>query len=654
MKKHLFFIALAFSLLTSCLSENLSYRTKMDKPAIIPQPVHIEYKDGLFTMNKDTVVVMADSDIIAAAVQRLRESSGFPLREVSTADKNVLVFVKDSFGSKSSESGYYKLGVCKDKISIVASDDTGLFYGFQTLLQLTDASVYSKVTSESLEFYAVEIEDSPKYEWRGLHFDEGRHFMGLDAAKKFIDLMAVHKLNKFHWHLTEDQGWRIEIKSLPKLTEVGGFRKETLFGHYYSKPRRFLAQTHGGFYTQEQVKELIEYARLRCVEIVPEIEMPGHAQAAIAAYPELGIDPEEQLEVFTIWGVNPNIFSPRMETVDTMKQILQEVVDLFPSEYVHIGGDEAVKDNWKSSAEVQDIIAELDGVNDEHELQSWFIKQIAEFLEGQGKKMIGWDEIIEGGLAENAIVMNWRQSQFGQHALENGNDLIATLTSHTYLDYYQTLSKTVEPLAIGGFLPLEKVYSWDVFPVAENAEGYGKVLGGQGQLWSEYLPLPAAVEYMAFPRFCALAEVLWGTSNSKKYFDFENRLYAHLDRLDALKVDYRFPFREVKLGSVSIAGELEDNVEVEYGIKTESKRIQLYFVRSNGGAEFWINSVKVLSGTEVVAEIVREGFAGAFNRLNFYTIDIPSEYRGKELNVEVAGYMYTGGYMDLMLYARVR
>jgi len=382
----------------------------------------------------------------------------------------------------------------------------------------------------------LEIEDYPRFSWRGMHLDVGRHFMPKEFIKKYIDLIALHKMNTFHWHLTEDQGWRIEIKKYPRLTQIGAWRKETIAGHFSKKPMKFDGIAHGGFYSQDDIREIVEYAHRRYVTVVPEIEMPGHSQAAIVAYPELG-NLSEKLPMRTYWGVDENILNADESTILFMQDILTEVLGLFDSEFIHIGGDEAPKKQWEQSTKAQARIKEL-GLKDEHELQSYFIKRMDTFLTSKGRRLIGWDEILEGGLAPGATVMSWRGEKGGITASKAGHDVVMATTDYTYFDYYQGDPK-MEPLAIGGYLPLQKVYSYNPIPAGMSKEQAKHILGAQGQVWTEYISTPKKAEYMAFPRACALSEVLWTPMEKKDYNNFIDRLDIHLKRLDILDVNFR-------------------------------------------------------------------------------------------------------------------
>jgi hexosaminidase len=387
----------------------------------------------------------------------------------------------------------------------------------------------------------VEITDHPRFGWRGLLIDPARHFIPKSEVLKFLDVMAAHKLNRLQVHFTDDQGWRIEIKKYPRLTEVGAWRDETLVGHMSQKPWKFDGQKHGGAYTQDDLREIVEYAAQRHITIVPEVEMPGHARAAIASYPHLGVFPEQQqkLRPWTRWGISEDILAPRPQTIAFCKDVLTEIMAIFPSRYIHIGGDEAVKTQWKASQEIQQMIRDQ-GLRDESELQAWFTKQINAFLTERGRRLVGWDEILEGGLAPGAVVMSWRGEKGGIAAAQSGHDVVMAPTSHTYLDYYQGPRES-EPLAIGGNLPLETVYRYEPVPAALSPDQAKHVLGAQAQLWSEYIPDAKQLEYMAYPRACAICEVLWSPRQDRRLDSFLPRLRSHLQRLDAASVNYRRP-----------------------------------------------------------------------------------------------------------------
>ncbi len=508
--------------------------------SIIPQPSHLTSIPGEFVLTAKTAIVVQRETLTQGKqlAAMLRPATGFYLRTFKRNAKTgpAIVLTLDSSLSDINAEGY-RLEVTPKNIVISATQAAGLFYGCQTLLQLLPADIFraATVAETTWSIPCVSITDNPRFQWRGLLLDVARHFMPKEFVKKYIDLMALHKMNSLQLHLTDDQGWRVEIRKYPQLTDVGAWRKETLAGHYGDKPRRYDGTRHGGFYTQDDIREIVEYARQRFVTIVPEIEMPGHAQAAIAAYPELG-NSGKPLPVFTLWGVNPNIFNANEATILFMQDVLTEVLDLFPSAFIHIGGDEAPKGQWEKSPEAQARIKEL-GLKDEHELQSYFIKRMDTFLARQGRRLIGWDEILEGGLAPGATVMSWRGEKGGISASQAGHDVVMAPTGFTYFDYYQ--AKGNEPLAIGGFLPLSKVYSYNPIPDVLTDSEAKHVLGVQAQLWTEYIPCPKKAEYMAYPRACALAEVAWTCPEKKDYDCFLQRLKRHVKRLDVLDVNYR-------------------------------------------------------------------------------------------------------------------
>jgi hexosaminidase len=507
--------------------------------SVIPRPVSLTVGEGSFTVRGDTKIVTdkATHNTGRMLARWLAPATGSALKvaQGQDADNAVSLKLDDSLTELGDEG--YRLDVAPQRVTIRAPHEAGVFYGAQTLRQLLPPAIFSSSQKPGIEWRipVVRIEDRPRFRWRGAMLDVSRHFMPKDFVLRFIDLLALHKLNVFHWHLTDDQGWRIEIKKYPRLTQVGAWRKETRLGHERT-PHGFDKTPHGGFYTQREIRDVVEYARQRHITIVPEIEMPGHAQAAIAAYPELGVK-GEQLEVWTRWGINANIFNPSEKTIHFLQDVLSEVIKLFPGQFIHVGGDEAKKDEWQASPQVQARIKEL-GLKDEHEMQSYFIRRMDAFLTSKGKRLIGWDEILEGGLAAGATVMSWRGIQGGITAAKSGHDVVMAPTTHTYLDYYQSRDAGELP-AIGGYLPLETVYSFEPIPAELTAQESGHVLGGQAQLWSEYLPTPGHVEYMAFPRLIALAEVTWSPKEQKNYENFLARLVIHEERLKLLNVNFR-------------------------------------------------------------------------------------------------------------------
>ena len=514
--------------------------------AIIPQPVSVSAQPGSFTLTAETVIYTdrATADLGRRLAQYLEPATGFNLRVQATAPtggRRITLGIDPRLRQLAPEG--YTLDVEPQRILLRAPEPAGIFYGIQTIRQLLPPEIFreAKVAGVQWTLPAVRIEDRPRFAWRGMHLDVGRHFMPKEFIKKYLDLLALHKMNTFHWHLTEDQGWRLEIRMYPKLTEVGAWRRQTVVGRQPGRleDAKYDGVRHGGFYTQDDVREIVAYARDRFITIVPEIEMPGHSAAAIASYPALGVDGTET-EVGTWWGVYDNILSPDDWTIRFMQNVLTEVMDLFPGRFIHVGGDEAVKTRWKASPRVQARIKEL-GLKDEDALQSWFIRQMDAFLTSKGRRLVGWDEILQGGLAPGATVMSWQGMAGGIAAARQGHDVVMAPTSHTYFDYYQARPVESEPLAIGGYLPIETVYAFDPVPPSLEPQYIAHVLGAQGQVWTEYLSTPKQVEYMAFPRACALAEVVWTPPASKNLADFLVRLGVHTERLAILDVNYRVP-----------------------------------------------------------------------------------------------------------------
>ncbi|MDB0037904.1 beta-N-acetylhexosaminidase [bacterium] len=441
---------------------------------------------------------------------------------------------------RTTADNYHEYGISLNAQSrtIYVGSQESKFYAINSLLQLIQKD------EGGWFLQGCELTDYPAFEWRGLHLDVSRHFYTVDEVKRFIDLMSLYKFNTFHWHLTDDQGWRIEIKKYPKLTEIGAFRDSTMLGHYSDQPRIFNTNTYGGFYTQDQIREVVQYAKDRYVTVVPEIELPGHSRAALAAYPELSCT-GEQKGVPGTWGIFDDIYCSKQETIDFMKDVLDEVVELFPSEYIHIGGDEAPKTRWNECPNCEKVMTEND-IHDAHELQSYFIGQMDTFLTGKGKKLIGWDEILEGGLSPNAAVMSWRGVKGGIEAAKQKHEVVMTPTTYCYFDYYQS-GHPSEPVAIGGFLPLEKVYRFDPLPkgLSKSEEKY--ILGGQANLWTEYIGSMEHLEYMTYPRALALSQSVWCKEKPSFESFLSNFLTYQENYLDRYNVNYSNAVHQPKL-----------------------------------------------------------------------------------------------------------
>jgi hexosaminidase len=504
---------------------------------LIPKPISVKLKEGNFVLNANTKIILSDTEFkneVDLFNQFLKANYGFELQVLNNSKSSVNTIGIQKSNESNQKLEAYQLTVSSSQIQIASDGNQGIFYAFQTLQQLFP------IQKGVINIPSVEIKDEPKYEWRGMHLDVARHFFPVAFVKKYIDYMTMYKMNVFHWHLTDDQGWRIEIKKYPKLTEVGAWRKGSMVGQY--NDQKFDNKPYGGFYTQEEIKEVVAYAKERHITIVPEIEMPGHSQAALAAYPELSCT-GGPFEVAQKWGVLEDVYCPKEETFEFLENVLTEVMALFPSEYIHIGGDESPKIRWKNCPHCQTLIKNQ-GLKDEHELQSYFIKRIEKFVNTKGRKIIGWDEILEGGLAPNAAVMSWRGTEGGIAAAKQHHYVVMTPGSYCYFDHYQGDPKN-EPLAIGGYTTVEKVYSYEPTPEGLSEEESKYILGAQGNVWSEYISHPENVEYMIMPRMAALSEVVWGTSNANNYKDFQNRLLQHFTLLDNMGVNYSKAIFEV-------------------------------------------------------------------------------------------------------------
>jgi hexosaminidase len=496
---------------------------------IIPRPVNVVAGQGVFLIRANTALI-ADSQSAQAGRLLAPRLSLRPSTAARGRDNSIRIAVDPKLRVPSDEG--YVLEVTAKRVEIRGKSPAGAYYGAQSLIQLVAPGDPSGGTKQ---IPCLRIEDHPRFPWRGMMLDPARHFIPKAAVLKFIDALAMHKMNSLQLHLTDDQGWRVEIRKYPRLTEIGSMRKETRLGHERDR-KGFDGKPHGGFYSQADIREIVEYARERFVNVVPEIEMPGHAQAAIAAYPELG-NTGEKLEVWTQWGVNKNVFNVNESTIVFLQNVLDEVLAMFPSKFIHVGGDEVPLDQWKASPAAQARMKEL-GLKSEIQLHGYFIRRMDRFLAGRGRRLVGWDEILEGGVDPSAIVMSWRGNKGGIAAAREGHDVVMAPNTHTYFDYYQAKGPG-EPLAIGGFVPLDKVYGFDPVPPELSAEEGKRILGTQGQLWSEYMPAPSHVEYMAFPRATALAEAAWTPPARKDYQDFLRRLAVHEPRLKALGVNFR-------------------------------------------------------------------------------------------------------------------
>lgn len=525
-------------------------RHSTPEPGLIPKPASLRMLSGsAFHLTPATAIMVSPASAAARATAKylaavLRPSTGFPLpiRASPGSAESVIELRLGGTDRRLGTEGY-TLQAGSRRLVVASPTAAGLFYGVQTLRQLLPPDIFSPrlITRTPWVVPALRIRDVPRFAWRGLMLDVARHFYDKASVLRFLDLMALHKFNTLHLHLTDDQGWRLQIRRYPKLTQVGarrtasplkGDRKESdgiPYGPYC--------------YTREDIRELVAHARQRFITVVPEIEMPGHALAALSAYPTLSCT-GSLFQPRTRWGVEADVFcAGKDETFRFLENVLDEVIALFPSPFIHIGGDECPKDRWQKCPACQARI-QAEGLKDEHELQSYFVRRMDSYLRSKGRRLLGWDEILEGGLADGAAVMSWRGTAGGIAAARAGHDVVMSPTTHCYLDFYQSLDTDREPEAIGAHLPLHQVYAYDPIPAELTPAQRGRILGVQGNLWSEYLYSWRDVDYMAYPRAAALAEVAWTPQAERDYDQFTGRLASHLPRLDLLGVCYRRPARE--------------------------------------------------------------------------------------------------------------
>lgn len=512
--------------------------------SLIPRPIEVKELNARFVLNRYTAITAESPELksvgeyLRDALYRLRRLSLPNISEMKEDTRKAIVL---SLCSSIPNPEGYELIIDNNGIRITGKEQAGVFHGIQTLLQLIPIREQEIEKTTGIPQYVlsgIRISDFPRFPWRGMHLDVCRHFFPADFIKRYIDLLAMHKMNVFHWHLTDDQGWRIEIGAYPRLTEIGAWRVDREDEPWDNRKPQCAGDkaAYGGYYTLSEIREIVAYATERFVTIVPEIEMPAHATAALAAYPELSCTGGP----FTVmpggvWPIVDIYCAGNEKTFEFLENVLGEIIDLFPGKYIHIGGDEATKDNWKRCAKCQARI-HAGGLKDEFELQSYFIKRIERFLVSKNRRLIGWDEILEGGLPPEATVMSWRGMQGGIAATRAGHDVIMTPMSHCYFDYYQTLSD--EPRPIGKHLPLDKVYAFDPVPDSLEADKRHFILGAQGNVWTEFMPTPERVEYMALPRMCALAEVVWSPKEQRDVEDFKRRMAVHYNRLDLMGVHY--------------------------------------------------------------------------------------------------------------------
>lgn len=514
---------------------------------VIPEPGHTQlHGKRFFEPGPETRLAVGEG---AERTERwlratLGAATGLPL-PLGDGEDDVIRLYLDPLVTKDLGEEGYRLAVLPNGVNLAGGGPAGLFWGAQTLRQLLGPAAFRRapLPGRTWRLPLVHIQDAPRFRWRGLMLDVARHFMPKDGVLRYLDLMAAHKLNVFHFHLTDDQGWRIEIKRYPRLTEVGSWRARTRIGHGASP--LWEEKPHGGFYTQDDIREIVAYAAERHITVVPEIDVPGHSQAAISAYPELGntdVIDTSSLSVLDDWGISANVLAPTDNTLRFYEGVFEELLELFPSEFVHVGGDECLKDQWKRSPTAQARIREL-GLADEDGLQSWFIGHFDTWLTARGRRLIGWDEILEGGLAAGAAVSSWRGYAGGIAAARSGHDVVMCPEQHVYLDHRQDAGED-EPVPIGYVRTLEDVYRFEPVPPQLTPAEAAHVLGTQANLWTEVMEDHARVDYQAFPRLAAFAEVAWSALPApaeRDFAGFERRMAVHYERLDALGVGYRPP-----------------------------------------------------------------------------------------------------------------
>jgi hexosaminidase len=581
--KKTYFLALIILILVGCTGRKPS----IERPDIIPIPYKAEMKAGYFKVNGKTDILMnsADGNVQMVADGLKDRLSGATGKTIVVAQltgnqpgNSIFLNLDRSLAETTGKEGY-NLSVKKSSIEISAAEPAGLFYGVQTLYQLLPPGIYGSPDSLAyadldLKIPCIEVTDMPAFPWRGMHLDVSRHFFPKEFIKKYIDLIALHKMNVFHWHLTDDNGWRIQIDRYPLLTEVAAWRADRKGKPWTEcKPQRpGEPATYGGFYTKDDIKEIVEYARQRFVTIIPEIEMPAHTSEVFSAYPEFSCSGTKTTVRTGSYWPDADIFCAGKDgTFTFLENILDEVIELFPSEYIHIGGDEADKTAWKSCPDCQARIRN-EHLSDVDELQSYFVKRIEKYLNARGKKMIGWDEILQGGVAPGATIMSWQGFEGGIDAARQGHLVVMCPSSHCYFDYYQA-DPDFQPSAIGGLTTLKKVYSFSPVPSELSKEESKLVLGGQGNLWTEYISTPSHAEYMALPRMTALAEVLWSPAGRREWDDFRSRLQTQMERFKMMKVNYC-----AGSGKVDAIPQINiDNKPYSLKLETEIKGTKIFY-----------------------------------------------------------------------------
>jgi len=656
MKKPLNYLLLLFLFLFAACEQQLP-----NSISIIPQPETIKVLNGHFKINADTKLLVDDNDFLPVAnylLEQIQLKSNIQIEIISdkvVPTDNCICLIKENSDAISDEEAY-QMDVNGSNIVIKASHAKGIFWGVQSLFQLFPIETNNTLGElKEIIIPAVQITDKPRFSYRGMHLDVCRHIFPLDFIKQYIDLLAMYKFNTFHWHLTEDQGWRIEIKRYPKLAEIAAWRDSTLIGSYGDKPHKWDGKRYGGYYMQEEVKEIVKYAADRNITIIPEIELPGHSLAALAAYPELACT-DGPFRPATLWGVFEDVYCPKDETFEFLEGVLTEVMELFPSEYIHIGGDECPKIRWKNCADCQQLMRN-EGLQNEHELQSYFIRRIEKFLNKNGRKLIGWDEILEGGLSPNATVMSWRGIEGGIAAAKQGHDAIMTPGSHCYFDHYQA-NPDFEPLAIGGFTTLKKVYSYEPIPEELNAQEAKHILGSQANVWTEYIPSAEQVEYMILPRMLALAEVNWSQKDARNWDNFREKINAHFRRFDLMGLNYSRGSWKVDINLIKSGSQKQFKLALE----TEQPGHPVYYTLDNSApttnSHLYTAPFEIENSTTIKAAVFNKGklmeafseksinFHKAFGKPINLSVEPNARYKGNGAVSLVDGFSGSAKYND--------
>lgn len=615
---------------------------------VIPQPSNLRLSSEYFTVkSKMKIVLQSDSE----ELKTLGEYLAMPIRKITGFEIPIMLYddarevdediVLSLYEAETKNDEAYQIRMSKNSVSISSTAGNGLFYGIQTFMQLIPSDLLMLENAGKIKIPSVIVNDKPRFKYRGMHLDVSRHFFSKEFILKFIDVMAMYKFNTFHWHLTDDNGWRLEIKKYPLLTEVCAWRVDHENQPWRDRDPQGLDEkaTYGGFYTQDEVREVIKYAQSKYIKIIPEIEMPGHTSEVFAAYPELSCTGKKLNVIPGSYWPNTDIFcAGKEETFAFIQNVLDEVIELFPSEYIHIGGDEADKTEWEKCPLCQKRMRD-EGLKNEHELQSYFIKRIEKYLVSKGKKMIGWDEILEGGLAPEATVMSWRGMQGGIDAAKQGHDVIMTPVSHCYFDYYQA-DPEFEPKAIGGFTSLKKVYFFEPIPPELTEEEAKHVLGAQANIWTEFIPTPEHAEYMAMPRMLALSEVVWTPKKKRKWRHFNRKLQTHFKILDNKNINY-------SKGSYKVNITSEADTSGIYNIKLDSEiwKAKIYYTLDGSEPDttstFYTDIFEISKTTTIKAGVFVDG--KLIEKASVQTINIHKAL-GKEIKLtHTFSHRYTGG-----------